>query len=180
MEAKQRRTRLIWPGLLLGIGLGGFFDGIVLHQILQWHHMLSSQGSYPADTVAGLQVNTLWDGLFHAVTYIATVAGLFLLWSAARQPHAPWSTKHLVGLLLMGWGAFNLVEGVIDHHLLTIHHVNETAPPQQWLWWDLGFLAWGAVMVLGGWVLARAGETEQETAAASRETRAAHLVRRAD
>jgi uncharacterized membrane protein len=27
--------------LLLGIGLGGFFDGIVLHQILQWHHMLS-------------------------------------------------------------------------------------------------------------------------------------------
>jgi uncharacterized membrane protein len=25
-------------GIFLGLGLGGFFDGIVLHQILQWHH----------------------------------------------------------------------------------------------------------------------------------------------
>ena len=29
-------------GFLLGLGLGGFFDGIVLHQLLQWHHMASS------------------------------------------------------------------------------------------------------------------------------------------
>ncbi len=25
---------------ILGLGLGGFFDGIVLHQILQWHHLI--------------------------------------------------------------------------------------------------------------------------------------------
>jgi uncharacterized membrane protein len=56
------------PGILLGIGLGGFVDGIVLHQILQWHHMLSSEGSHPTTTVAGLETNTLWDGLFHAAT----------------------------------------------------------------------------------------------------------------
>src|SRR3954447_23051246 len=43
------------PGLLLGIGLGGFVDGILLHQILQWHHMLTSTGSYPMTTVAGLE-----------------------------------------------------------------------------------------------------------------------------
>lgn len=30
------------PGVLLGLGLGGFVDGILLHQILQRHHMLSS------------------------------------------------------------------------------------------------------------------------------------------
>ena len=54
------------PGLLLGVGLGGFVDGIVLHQILQWHHLLTSEGSYPATTVAGLEANTLADGLFHA------------------------------------------------------------------------------------------------------------------
>ena len=128
-------------GLLLGVGLGGFFDGIVLHQILQWHHLLSSHGDFSVDTVAGLRVNTFWDGLFHATTYAATVAGLVLLWSAARQPHAVWSPKLGVGLFLMGWGSFNLVEGTIDHHILTIHHVNETAPPEQWLWWDLAFLA---------------------------------------
>jgi uncharacterized membrane protein len=158
MEAPQRRGRVIWAGLLLGIGLGGFFDGIVLHQILQWHHMLSSEGSFPVNTVAGLQVNTLWDGLFHAVTYVATVTGLFLLWSAARQPHAAWSTTMLVGLLLMGWGGFNLVEGIVDHQILGIHHVNETAPREQWLWWDLAFLAWGALMLVCGWALFRRTE----------------------
>jgi uncharacterized membrane protein len=30
------------PGIVLRIGLGGFVDGIVLHQILQSHHMLTS------------------------------------------------------------------------------------------------------------------------------------------
>ena len=59
-------TRPRAPGILLGIGLGGFVDGIVLHQILQWHHMLTSEGDYPPTTVAGLETNTLWDGLFHA------------------------------------------------------------------------------------------------------------------
>ena len=151
----QTCRRLTWAGLLLGIGLGGFFDGIVLHQILQWHHMLSSQGDFPVDTIAGLEINTLWDGLFHALTYVATVAGLCLLWSAVRQPLARYSTMLLIGLILIGWGLFNLVEGVVDHHLLSIHHVNETVPPEQWIWWDLAFLAWGAIMLLGGWALAR-------------------------
>jgi uncharacterized membrane protein len=163
MQDSAFGSRLRWAGILLGIGLGGFFDGIVLHQILQWHHMLTSQGNYPADTVAGLQVNTLWDGLFHAVTYVATAAGLFLLWSAARQPHNTWSTKLLLGLLLMGWGSFNLVEGLVDHQILGIHHVNETVPSDQWIWWDLAFLLWGAVMLIGGWALARASESEQAT-----------------
>ena len=30
------------PGILLGVGLGGFVDGMMLHQILQWHHTLTS------------------------------------------------------------------------------------------------------------------------------------------
>ena len=50
-------------GILFGLGLGGFFDGIVLHQILQWHHMLTSAG-YPATSVGNLEINTLWDGIF--------------------------------------------------------------------------------------------------------------------
>ncbi|MBA3450112.1 MAG: DUF2243 domain-containing protein [Chloroflexia bacterium] len=162
MRIQERPVRVIWAGLLLGIGLGGFFDGIVLHQILQWHHMLSSLGNFSASTVPGLRVNTLWDGLFHAVTYAATIAGLFLLWSAARLPHAPWSTRLLIGLLLVGWGSFNLVEGIVDHQILGIHHVNETAPREHWVWWDLAFLAWGALMLLGGWALARAGEGERQ------------------
>jgi uncharacterized membrane protein len=60
--------------------------------------------------------------------------------------------------MLMGWGIFNLVEGIIDHHLLGIHHVNETVPREQWIYWDLGFLIWGVAMLIGGWLLLRAGQ----------------------
>jgi uncharacterized membrane protein len=67
----MNRRAIILPDILLGIGLGGFVDGIVLHQLLQWHHMLTSHGDYPATTVAGLEVNTIGDGLFHASTWLA-------------------------------------------------------------------------------------------------------------
>jgi uncharacterized membrane protein len=143
-------------GLLFGLGLGGFFDGIVLHQLLQWHHMLTSAG-YPADSVANLEVNTFYDGLFHASTYLFVVAALAILWRRARRPHGRWSTRLIVGTMLMGFGVFNLVEGLINHHLLGIHHVNETVPQDQWIVWDLGFLAWGAVMLVLGWSLYATG-----------------------
>ena len=141
-------------GVLLGIGLGGFFDGIVLHQILQWHHMLTSAG-YPPESVENLELNTLFDGLFHAATYVFTLLGLLVLWRAARQPHRRWSGRRFFGTMLIGFGGFNLVEGAINHHLLGLHHVNETVPASQWLLWDLAFLAWGAAMLAGGWLLCR-------------------------
>jgi uncharacterized membrane protein len=162
----------IAAGILLGLGLGGFFDGIVLHQILQWHHMLTSAG-YPATTVANLEFNVLWDGLFHVSTYVFTGLGLGWLWSAARQRHVTWPAKLLVGTMLLGWGLFNVVEGVIDHHLLGIHHVNETVPAAQWLVWDLGFLAWGALMLAAGWLLVQAGRRESAPEPAPVEERRA-------
>lgn len=148
------RRGIVIAGVLLGLGLGGFFDGIVLHQLLQWHHMLTSAG-YPLDSVRNLEINTLGDGLFHAATWVLVVLGVVALWRARRDRPAPWPGRLLVGAALTGWGAFNLVEGVVDHHLLGIHHVNETAPREQWLWWDLGFLAWGAAMLLVGRRLVR-------------------------
>ena len=87
-------------GILLGLGLGGFFDGIVLHQVLQWHHMLTSAG-YPADNLQNLKLNVMWDGLFHISTYLFTATGLTILWRRARRPHPPWSGKMLVGTMLM-------------------------------------------------------------------------------
>lgn len=159
MESEERRDFPISAGILLGLGLGGFFDGIVLHQLLQWHHMLTSAG-YPPDTVANLRVNTLWDGIFHASTYIFVVFGLVILWKRAHQTHIRWSNKLLIGSLLMGFGIFNGVEGSVDHHLLGIHHVNETVPPEQWIYWDLGFLIWGALMLIGGWALLKTGQEQ--------------------
>ena len=144
-------------GILLGLGLGGFFDGIVLHQILQWHHMLTSAG-HPADTLENLAFNTRWDGIFHAGTYVFVVLGVAALWRHARTRHHPWSTRQIVGSILMGFGLFNLVEGVVNHHMLGLHHVNETVPREQWVYWDLGFLASGVLMiVIGRTVLRKSG-----------------------
>jgi uncharacterized membrane protein len=58
-----------------------------------------------------------------------------------------------VGLVLAGWGVFNLVEGVIDHQLLGLHHVRDDLGGP--LGWDLGFLALGALLVVAGALLAR-------------------------
>lgn len=142
------------PGILLGIGLGGFVDGIVLHQILQWHHMLTSEGSYPDTTVAGLETNTLWDGLFHAATWVAVAVGLYVLWQRTNSWRCALSGRAFVGWMLVGWGLFNLVEGVVDHHILTIHHVREGAGVNESAW-DVAFLLVGAFLVIGGWLLAR-------------------------
>lgn len=150
----------IAAGIFLGLGLGGFFDGILFHQVLQWHHLVTSAG-YPPTSVENLQFNTLLDGLFHVVTYLFVAIGLGLLWGAARRPHGRWSGKLLIGTILMGFGIFNLVEGLIDHQLLGIHHVNETVPVEQWIYWDIGFLVWGAVMLVIGWLLVRGGQEDR-------------------
>lgn len=159
-------------GIFLGLGLGGFFDGIILHQVLQWHHMLTSAG-YPAHTLDNLKFNVMWDGLFHISTYLFTAIGLTLLTRHAFRSHAPWSGKMLVGTMLMGFGIFNLVEGIVDHHLLSIHHVNETVSQSQWIYWDLGFLVWGALMLAGGWFLWRAGKRDTAMRSAAVEQRRA-------
>ncbi len=140
--------------ILFGLGLGGFFDGIVLHQILQWHHMLTSAG-YPADSVENLKINTFWDGVFHAATYVFVALGVLVLWRAARAGPLRASLRLLLGSVLMGFGIFNLVEGLVDHQILGLHHVNETVPREQWIVWDIGFLVWGALMLAGGWLMIR-------------------------
>ena len=145
MNAVERPGPLIAAAVLLGVGLGGFIDGIALHQILQWHNMLSSRVP-PTDLVA-MKYNMLWDGLFHAFTWIATALGLGLLWRAVNGRRVPWPSRILVGGLLLGWGLFNLVEGTIDHEVLGVHHVH---PGDGQLAWDLGFLAFGAVLALTG------------------------------
>jgi uncharacterized membrane protein len=150
-DARRLARRFTLAGLLLGVGFGGFVDGIVLHQILQWHHLLTSTGDHPATTVAGLEANTLADGLFHAFTWLAALTGLFLLWSAMREGLRA-SGWRLIGLVLAGWGAFNLVEGVVDHHILTIHHVKAG---ENQLAFDLGFLALGAALLIAGILMTR-------------------------
>ena len=81
MREARRNHRATAAGILIGIGMGGFVDGIVLHQIMQWHNMLSN--IVPPHTMDDMRVNMTWDGLFHALTWIVTLIGIMLLRSAA-------------------------------------------------------------------------------------------------
>ncbi|MEU1090856.1 DUF2243 domain-containing protein [Streptomyces sp. NPDC005892] len=155
-------TSIRLPGILLGVGLGGFVDGILLHQILQWHHMLTSTYDdrigvkyYSPNTVSGLRMNTVWDGIFHAVCWLAVLGGLAVLYGRVTHGRRRvWSSRVLWGWVLAGWGLFNIVEGLLDHQILGIHHVH--GGPHR-VWWDMGFLLLGAVLLAGGYLLQRSG-----------------------
>ncbi|MEU0098639.1 DUF2243 domain-containing protein [Streptomyces sp. NPDC006267] len=161
------------PGIVLGVGMGGFIDGILLHQLLQWHHMLSSTDEdhigvkyYNPHTVSGLEMNTLWDGIFHTVCWLSVLLGLAILHSrVTRNRRRVWTSRVLWGWMLVGWGLFNLVEGVLDHHILGIHHVYAGDGR---LWWDIGFLVLGALLVAGGYALQRSGRPFDPDAPAER------------
>jgi uncharacterized membrane protein len=141
----------VLPAVVLGVGLGSFVDGIVLHQLLQWHHMVSAVD--PPTSVEALERNTIADGLFHAVAWVATLIGIVLLWRAAGISRERPPASVLVGGLLVGFALFNLVEGVLNHFVLGIHHVREG--PDAFAY-DAAFLVGSALLfVLGSWVLRR-------------------------
>lgn len=149
VHTEERPSR--GASILYGIGLGGFLDGIVLHQLLQWHHLLSAD--QPMTTVAGLELNTLADGFFHVFTWFAVLGASIVTIAQWQQGRLAPSWSLHVGGLLAGWGLFNVVEGLVDHQLLGIHHVRDDLGGP--LGWDLAFLAFGAALSAAGWALAR-------------------------
>jgi uncharacterized membrane protein len=155
-----RADRFFAPALTIGVGLGAFVDGIVLHQLLGWHHMLSARPGFD------MHANELADGLFHAGAWLVVLVGVLWLYSRLRLPPVPaaWPRldrgprpwRALIGPLLAGWGLFDVVEGIVDHHLLGLHHVR---PGVHQLAWDLVFLAFGAVLAGAGLLVARSSRT---------------------
>jgi uncharacterized membrane protein len=132
----------------------------VLHQILQWHHMVSHERS--TSTVAGWEVNTFADGLFHVASWLLVLAGSITAISAWRAGRLAPSWSFHFGLVLAGWGIFNLVEGLVDHEILGVHHVRDDLGGP--LSWDLGFLVLGALQVAAGWWLHRRGLASMQAA----------------
>jgi uncharacterized membrane protein len=142
-------SRWLTPGIVLGVGLGGFLDGIALHQIAQWHNMGSA--ILPPTTMHAMSQNMVWDGLFHAATWTITLLGVYMLWADRRVEGLVETPGMFTGQLLFGWGAFNLVEGVIDHHLLNLHHVRDMpvhVPMYDWVF--LAFFGLGLMAI--GWM----------------------------
>jgi uncharacterized membrane protein len=139
--------------ILIGIGLAGLIDIIIFHAILQWHHT-SSHIIIP-NTMESLQMNLLHDGLFLSFSLIITIAGVILLWhaSGSNNKNSLLSDKRsFLGFALIGFGGFNTIEGIINHHILEMHHVIDVANP---LAFDLTFLVVGglAFLAAGGLLL---------------------------
>jgi uncharacterized membrane protein len=79
-----------------------------------------------------------------------------LLWNRASRSHSRLPPgAAFIGYLLAGWGWFNLVEGIIDHHVLGLHHVVERLGPSIWDWL---FLASGVVLIVVGHLIGRRGD----------------------
>ena len=144
-------VRFHWSGYLLGLALGGFFDGILLHQILQWHHLLSG---LEGEAFRDIRVQVLADGLFHALMYLVAAVGLWLLWRARDAFDAGGAGRVLFSDLLIGFGVWHVLDAFLSHWLLGIHRIRmDSATP---LAWDLGWLvAFGIVPLMAGVLLRR-------------------------
>jgi uncharacterized membrane protein len=135
-------------GLVLGFGLGGLFDGIVFHQILGWHHLVCTTETCRPDSIAALNRQITQDGFFDFTVLSISVVGIGLLFSALRSCPDDRPSQITWGAVFAGWGMFNLIEGLLDHQILGLHHVLP-GDPHQFLF-DMLFLAFGLLLVVGG------------------------------
>jgi uncharacterized membrane protein len=142
VTSREPDRSLLWPAILVGVGVAGSLDEIVLHQLLRWHHFYD-RGSSTAGLIA--------DGIFHLGSTAALAGGLVLLvrrWPGAREPR-----RQAVGGVLLGAGAFNVYDGTVQHKLLGLHQVRAGAPDN--LPYDLGFIGLAVVVLLAGLAILR-------------------------
>ena len=131
-------------------------DGIVLHQILGWHHLICANALCRPASISQLQLENTQDGYFHLALWLVSLVGTAMLFFAARQSEPACHGRVLFGAMLAGAGLFNFVEGLVDHQILGIHHVLP-GDPHQFLF-DMLFLASGVFLVAIGTRLVRSAE----------------------
>ncbi len=104
--------RSLIAGILMGIGVAGFVDETVFHQILHWHHFYDQ--SSPS---WGL----ISDGLFHAFSWFSVIGGFFIF-ADLRRRRAWRRTWHVAGFLF-GLGGFQLYDGTVQHKWWHLHEI---------------------------------------------------------
>ncbi|UOR13669.1 DUF2243 domain-containing protein [Halobacillus amylolyticus] len=129
-------TRNLWAGFLFGVGLIAFIDETVFHQLLHWHHF------YDKSTT---DIGLVSDGLFHAFSWFATIASLFMV-ADLRRSSALWLTRWWGGVLI-GAGSFQLYDGIVQHKLMRIHQIRYV---ENILIYDLVWNISAAVMIVAG------------------------------
>ncbi len=142
--AREASPSLLPVGVILGIGIAGTLDEVILHQLLQWHNY------YVHTTESGRIVS---DGLFHLFSSACLALGALLLWRHRHAARMPGDGRRLAGGILLGLGGFNLFDGTIQHKVLGLHQVREGVA--NLLPYDVAFIGI-ALMVFGaGWLLLR-------------------------
>jgi uncharacterized membrane protein len=133
--------RSVLAGALIGIGVAGFLDETVFHQLLHWHHF------YDRSTPT---VGLVSDGFFHAGSWIVLVVGWFLVADLHRRrvtvPKRVWAGG------LLGWGAFQVYDGLVQHKLLGLHQIRYGV---DLLPYDLTWNVAGGIGVVAGLALLR-------------------------
>jgi uncharacterized membrane protein len=133
--------RNLWSGILFGLGLIAFFDEVVFHQLLRWHHF------YDRSTT---DIGLISDGLFHAFSWFATIGGLFLL-ADLRRRNAAWMTRWWGGVFF-GAGVFQLYDGIVQHKIMSLHQIRYVENVIVYdLIWNIGAI----VLIIIGWILIR-------------------------
>jgi uncharacterized membrane protein len=130
-----RMTRVRNAAILLGVGLGGLLNSVVLHQIVQWHGLLSWQ--LPLGTLEATRRNLEASGWFNLVALGVSFGAAWMLMHAIRDSGRVPSPRAFLGDVLLGWGTFNVVEGLVYHHVLELHHVHDYPahdPLYDWLY----------------------------------------------
>lgn len=147
-QANSRASRNLLSGLLFGIGLAGFIDEVIFHQLLHWHHFYDR-----STTAAGL----VSDGLFHAFSWFATVGGLFMLADLQRL-NSLWKRRWWGGVLT-GAGFFNLYDGIIHHKVMRVHQIRYV---DNLLLYDLVWNALAAAVLIAGFILLKRAKPERK------------------
>ena len=104
---------------VFGFGFSGLIDVLLIHHILQWHHLLS--GIYPMNTLIGLQTNIFADGWFSVGMVVIAGIGAGVVWRAERRTREPLAFRPIAGSAIMGLGIFDLYDAIVDHALLGLH-----------------------------------------------------------
>ena len=141
------RRRLLWPGVVLGIGLAGTVDEVVLHQLLHWHHF------YDRSTRAAGLVS---DGVFHVASTALVAIGVYSAMAVVcveRADAGNGRMRRFWAGVLLGLGGFNLYDGTIQHKVMRLHQVRPAA--ENWLPYDLAYIGLALLVLTAGAVLLR-------------------------
>ena len=133
------RSLNFWAGIFFGLGAIAFIDETVFHQLLHWHHF------YDKSTLA---IGLISDGLFHAFSWFATVASLFIV--AHLRKLRAWDKRRWIGAAVFGAGVFQLYDGIIQHKVFRLHQIRYDV---EIFYYDLVWNVLAIFMILIGWGL---------------------------